>query len=53
MYLIYRRSSDGESRIAVESMQVTVREIMARALKKRKGLIPTAGKIVTKRGERR
>ncbi|XP_072016011.1 target of rapamycin complex 2 subunit MAPKAP1-like isoform X2 [Amphiura filiformis] len=41
--LVTVRSSDGESRIAVDSMTITVRDIMARALKKRKGIIPTAG----------
>ncbi|XP_787234.2 target of rapamycin complex 2 subunit MAPKAP1 [Strongylocentrotus purpuratus] len=37
------KSSDGESRLAVDSTQITLRQILTKALRKRKGIIPTAG----------
>ncbi|XP_071821013.1 target of rapamycin complex 2 subunit MAPKAP1-like isoform X1 [Apostichopus japonicus] len=37
------KSSDGESKLAIDNTQVTLRELMNKALKRRKGIIPTAG----------
>ncbi|XP_071802798.1 target of rapamycin complex 2 subunit MAPKAP1-like [Asterias amurensis] len=37
------KSSDGESKVAVDNLSTTLREILVRALRKRKGVIPTAG----------
>lgn len=37
------KSSDGESKLAIENTQLTLRELMNKALKRRKGIIPTAG----------
>ncbi|XP_071482697.1 target of rapamycin complex 2 subunit MAPKAP1-like, partial [Diadema antillarum] len=37
------KSSDGESRLAVDTTQITLRQILTKALRKRKGIIPTAG----------
>lgn len=37
------KSSDGESKLAIENTDVTLRELMNKALKRRKGIIPTAG----------
>ncbi len=39
------KSSDGESKVAVDNLNTTLREILVRALRKRKGVIPTAGKL--------